>query len=163
MFRGVETTIKPQACGTPLYTFELQLFIACMFELSILCIKFFAGSLNVRLRTRKALGWPNICKLTHACLREYRYKRLKLAQLLGQVGRRAHLRPRQNISDIFELSVLRIKCFAGALDMRLCPCKLLGQHPAARAVDRRAIPPALRLGAVPGTRSVKGSGGSKRW
>ena len=31
-------------------------------------------------------GWPNRCKLDHAFLREYSYKRLKLAQLLGQLG-----------------------------------------------------------------------------
>jgi hypothetical protein len=30
------------------------------------------------------LGWPKICNLAHACLREHSYKRLKLAQLLGQ-------------------------------------------------------------------------------
>jgi hypothetical protein len=32
------------------------------------------------------LDWPNICKLAHVFLREYSYKRLKLAQLLGQLG-----------------------------------------------------------------------------
>ena len=35
---------------------------------------------------RKALGWPRRCKLAHAFLWEYSYKRLKLAQLLGQLG-----------------------------------------------------------------------------
>ena len=35
---------------------------------------------------RKVLGWPKICKLAHAFLQEYSYKRLKLAQLLGQFG-----------------------------------------------------------------------------
>jgi hypothetical protein len=32
------------------------------------------------------IGWPNRCKLAHAFLREYIYKKLKLAQLLGQLG-----------------------------------------------------------------------------
>ena len=35
---------------------------------------------------RKVLGWPKICKLAHAFLWEYSLKRLKLAQLLGQLG-----------------------------------------------------------------------------
>jgi hypothetical protein len=35
---------------------------------------------------RKVLGWPKRCKLAHAFLWEYSYKRLKLAQLLGQLG-----------------------------------------------------------------------------
>jgi hypothetical protein len=35
---------------------------------------------------RKALGWPKRCKLTHAFLWEYCYKRLKFAQRLGQLG-----------------------------------------------------------------------------
>ena len=35
---------------------------------------------------KKVLDWPKICKLAHAFLREYSYKRLKLAQLLGQLG-----------------------------------------------------------------------------
>jgi hypothetical protein len=35
---------------------------------------------------RKVLGWPKKCKLAHACLCEYSYKRLKLAQLRGQRG-----------------------------------------------------------------------------
>jgi hypothetical protein len=34
----------------------------------------------------KVLGWPKLCKLAHAFLWEYSYKRLKLAQLLGQLG-----------------------------------------------------------------------------
>jgi hypothetical protein len=37
-------------------------------------------------RARKVSGWPNRCKLAHAFLWEYSYKRLKLAQLLGQLG-----------------------------------------------------------------------------
>jgi hypothetical protein len=37
-------------------------------------------------QARKLLGWPNICKLAYAFLWEYSYKRLKLAQLLGQLG-----------------------------------------------------------------------------
>ena len=32
------------------------------------------------------LGWPKICKLAHAPLWECSYKRLELAQLLGQLG-----------------------------------------------------------------------------
>ena len=32
------------------------------------------------------LDWPKRCKLAHACLWGYSYKRLKLAQLLGQLG-----------------------------------------------------------------------------
>ena len=35
---------------------------------------------------RKLLGWPKRCKLAHAFLWEHSYKRLKLAQLLGQLG-----------------------------------------------------------------------------
>jgi hypothetical protein len=38
------------------------------------------------IQARKASGWPKISKLTHAFLWEYSYKRLKLAQLLGQLG-----------------------------------------------------------------------------
>jgi hypothetical protein len=34
---------------------------------------------------RKVLGWPERCKLAHALLWEYSYKRLKLAQLLCQL------------------------------------------------------------------------------
>ena len=37
-------------------------------------------------RGRKVLGWPKICKFAHAFLWEYIDKRLKLAQLLSQVG-----------------------------------------------------------------------------
>ena len=32
------------------------------------------------------LGWPKRCKLAHAFLWKYSYKRMKLAQLLGQLG-----------------------------------------------------------------------------
>ena len=35
---------------------------------------------------RKVLGWPKRCKLAHVFMWEYIYKRLKLAQLLGQLG-----------------------------------------------------------------------------
>ena len=35
---------------------------------------------------RKVLGWPKRCKLAHAFLQEYSHKRLKLAQVLGQLG-----------------------------------------------------------------------------
>ena len=35
---------------------------------------------------RKVLGWPKICELAHAFLWECSCKRLKLAQLLGQLG-----------------------------------------------------------------------------
>ena len=35
---------------------------------------------------RKVLVWPRRCKLAHAFLREYSQKRLKLVQLLGQLG-----------------------------------------------------------------------------
>ena len=35
---------------------------------------------------RKVLGWPKRCQLAHAFLWEYSYKRLQLAQLLGQLG-----------------------------------------------------------------------------
>jgi hypothetical protein len=38
------------------------------------------------LIARKVLGWCKRCKLAHAFLWEYGYKRLKLAQLLGQLG-----------------------------------------------------------------------------
>jgi hypothetical protein len=37
-------------------------------------------------KARKVLSWPRRYKLTHACRWEYNYKRLKLAQLLGQLG-----------------------------------------------------------------------------
>ena len=37
-------------------------------------------------KARKVLDWPKRCKLAHAFLWEYSYKRLKLAQLLGQLG-----------------------------------------------------------------------------
>jgi hypothetical protein len=35
---------------------------------------------------RKMLGWSKTCRLAYALLWEYSYKRLKLAQLLGQLG-----------------------------------------------------------------------------
>jgi hypothetical protein len=42
---------------------------------------------------RGALGWPKRCKLARAFLWEHSYKRLTLAQLLGQLsGRLSHLR-----------------------------------------------------------------------
>ena len=39
-----------------------------------------------RAVARKALGWPKICKLAHAFLREHSHERLQLAQFLGQLG-----------------------------------------------------------------------------
>ena len=43
------------------------------------------GSADVRMMiARKVLVWSKICKLAHAFLRGYSYKRLKLVQLLGQ-------------------------------------------------------------------------------
>ena len=42
----------------------------------------------------KLLGWLKRCKLAHAFLCEYSYKRLRLAQLLGQLGIFLTLRPR---------------------------------------------------------------------
>ena len=45
------------------------------------------SDMNTRsLRASKVLGWPKICKLAQTFLWEYSYKRLKLAQLLGQLG-----------------------------------------------------------------------------
>jgi hypothetical protein len=41
--------------------------------------------MRLGLRARKVLGWPEICKLAHAFLWEYGYKRLKLAQFLGKL------------------------------------------------------------------------------
>ena len=38
------------------------------------------------LQATQVFGWPNRCKLAHAFLWEYSYKRLKLDQLLGQHG-----------------------------------------------------------------------------
>jgi hypothetical protein len=45
-----------------------------------------AHRLGHALQARKVLGWPKICTLAHAFLRQYSYKGLKLAQLLGQLG-----------------------------------------------------------------------------
>ena len=45
-------------------------------------------------RARKVSGWPKWCKLAQTCLWEYSYKRLRLAQLLGQLGRFFSLRTR---------------------------------------------------------------------
>jgi hypothetical protein len=39
-----------------------------------------------RTAARKVSGWPKRCRLVHAFLREYGYKRLELAQLLCQLG-----------------------------------------------------------------------------
>jgi hypothetical protein len=39
-----------------------------------------------RARARKVLCWPTICRLAHAFLWKYSHKRLKVAQLLGQLG-----------------------------------------------------------------------------
>jgi hypothetical protein len=36
--------------------------------------------------TTEVLGWPKTCELIHASLWEFSYNRLKLAQLLGQLG-----------------------------------------------------------------------------
>jgi hypothetical protein len=44
------------------------------------------ASSGMLLRARKLLGWPKRCRLAHAFLWEHSYKRLKLAQLLGQLG-----------------------------------------------------------------------------
>jgi hypothetical protein len=41
---------------------------------------------HLSARARKVLGWPKLCKLAHAFPWEYSYKRLKLAQLLGQLS-----------------------------------------------------------------------------
>jgi hypothetical protein len=41
---------------------------------------------EVPLAAKKLLGWPKRYKLAHAFLWEYSCKRLKLAQLLGQLG-----------------------------------------------------------------------------
>jgi hypothetical protein len=38
------------------------------------------------LYARKVLGWPKRCQLAHVFLWEYSYKRLELAQILGQLG-----------------------------------------------------------------------------
>jgi hypothetical protein len=43
------------------------------------------GSSGRRSRAEKVLGWPRRRKLAHPFLWEYSYKRLKLAQLLGQL------------------------------------------------------------------------------
>ena len=42
---------------------------------------------------RKVLGWPKRCKLARAFLWEHRYRRLKLAQLLGRRGVSLTCRP----------------------------------------------------------------------
>jgi hypothetical protein len=46
---------------------------------------------RARAQARKVLGWPRRCKLAHAFLWEYSYKRLKLAQLLANRWRLSHL------------------------------------------------------------------------
>ena len=38
------------------------------------------------LQQKNVLGRPKRCQLAHASLWEYSYRRMKLAQLLGQVG-----------------------------------------------------------------------------
>ena len=43
-------------------------------------------SRNPPLRARNVSGWPKRCKLAHAFLWEDSYRRLKLAQLLGQLS-----------------------------------------------------------------------------
>ncbi len=50
---------------------------------------------------RKVLGWPKRCKLAHAFLWAYSYKRLKLAQLLGQLGVFLTCDPARNASTPF--------------------------------------------------------------
>jgi hypothetical protein len=44
------------------------------------------GGVERELRARKVLGWPKIWELAHAFPWECSYKRLKLAQLLRQLG-----------------------------------------------------------------------------
>jgi hypothetical protein len=44
------------------------------------------GRAPAATHAREVLGWIKICKLAHACPWEYSYKRLELAQLLGQLG-----------------------------------------------------------------------------
>ena len=44
------------------------------------------GGTSLGLQVRKVLGWPKRCELAHAFRWEHSYKRLKLAQLLGQLG-----------------------------------------------------------------------------
>ena len=43
-------------------------------------------------KAKNVLGWPERCKLAHAFLWEYSYKKLKLAQLLGQLSGDSHSR-----------------------------------------------------------------------
>jgi hypothetical protein len=49
-----------------------------------MCAK--ASMRPLRAGARKVLGWPKRSKLAHAFRWEYSYERLKLAQLLGQLG-----------------------------------------------------------------------------
>ena len=42
--------------------------------------------LGALIASTVVIGWPKRCKLAHAFLQEYSDKRLKLAQLLGQLG-----------------------------------------------------------------------------
>ena len=44
------------------------------------------GPAREAAEARRVSGRPKRCKLAHAFLREYSYKRLQLAQLLGQLG-----------------------------------------------------------------------------
>ena len=45
-----------------------------------------ADAADADAKARKLLGWPKRYKLAHALMWEYSYERLKLAQLLGQLG-----------------------------------------------------------------------------
>ena len=50
---------------------------------------------------RQVSGWPKRCKLAHAFMWEYSYKRLKLAQLLGRLGVVLTCTPTPMVSPMF--------------------------------------------------------------
>jgi hypothetical protein len=53
---------------------------------ALACVVLRSPARSTLERERMVLGWPKRCKLAHAFLWEYSYKKLKLDQLLGQLG-----------------------------------------------------------------------------
>ena len=69
------------------------------------------------------LGWPKRCKLAHAFLWKYSYKRLELAQLLGQHGSLLTL---AMSSAICQVSQVRVPSAASQTGTCFAPTRLTG-------------------------------------
>ena len=76
------------------------------------------GLCDLAALARKVLGRPKRCKLAHAFLWEQSYKRLELAQLLGQLGvylTCQYASDRNNVSLVSEVLVWNNRCTKDSL------------------------------------------------